>query len=58
VFGDPGTCLRRSQGQGAVDHLDEAAAGREAQIFTRLVRYLQGQGRHPRAFLLSEGSSA
>jgi hypothetical protein len=57
LFGDPGACLCRSQWQGALDHLDDAAAAREAQIFARLVRYLQGQGRQQRAFLLSEGSS-
>lgn len=58
LFGDPGACLCRSQWQGAVDHLDDAAAAREAQIFARLMRYLQGQGRQQRAFHLSEGSSA
>jgi len=58
LFGDPGTCARRSQWQGALDHLDDAAAGREGLLITRLVRYLQGQGRHPRALHLSEGSSA
>jgi hypothetical protein len=55
LVGDPGTCLRRSQWQGPVDHLDEAAAAREARIFTRLVRYLQGQGRQQPAFHLSQG---
>jgi superfamily I DNA and/or RNA helicase len=58
LFGDPGTFVRRSQWAGALDHLDEAAAAREGQVVTRLVRYLQGQGRHPQAFHLSEGSSA
>jgi hypothetical protein len=58
LFGDAGTILRRSQWAGALDHLDEAAAAREGQLLTRLVRYLQGQGRHPRAFHQCEGSSA
>jgi superfamily I DNA and/or RNA helicase len=56
LFGDPGTCVRRSQWQGALDHLDEQAAAREAQVFTRLVSYLQGRGRHAAFFHLSEGS--
>jgi hypothetical protein len=58
LFGDPGTIVRRSQWAGALDHLDEATAAREGQLITRLVRYLQGQGRHPGAFHLCEGSSA
>jgi len=58
LFGDPGTCARRSNWQGALDHLDDAAAARETLLITRLVRYLQGQGSHPRAFHLSEGSCA
>src|SRR5262249_13153001 len=55
LFGDPGTLVRRSQWQGRLDHLDEAAAGRERELLARLVCYLQGQGTHPRAFHLREG---
>jgi hypothetical protein len=58
LFGDPGTLARRSQWQGALDHLDEAAADRERQLVARLLGYLQGQGRHPEAFHLHEGSGA
>jgi hypothetical protein len=55
VFGDVGTLARRSQWEGVLDHLDEAAAGREGAVIGRLVRYLQGGGRHGRAFRLGEG---
>jgi superfamily I DNA and/or RNA helicase len=57
IFGDPGTLLRRSQWQGSVDHLDETSAGRERHLIAQLVRYIQGHGRHSRAFRLREGSS-
>jgi hypothetical protein len=55
VFGDPGTLARRAQWEGVLDHLDEAAAAREAGVIGRLVRDLQGGGRHGRAFRLGEG---
>ncbi|HYV37676.1 MAG TPA: AAA domain-containing protein [Gemmataceae bacterium] len=58
LVGDPGNLVRRSQWRGALDHLDETAANLEAHILGRLVRYLQGNGRHQRAFLLSEGAPA
>ncbi len=55
VFGDAGTLARRGQWEGALDHLDEAAAAREGLLAERLVRYLQGGGRAGRAFRLREG---
>ncbi len=42
LFGDPGTLARRSQWQGAVDHLDERAAGAERRLIDQLVACLQG----------------
>jgi hypothetical protein len=54
LFGDPGTLARRSQWQGALDHLDDAAAGRERALAAGLVGYLQGHGTHPHAFRLHE----
>ena len=56
LFGDPGTVARRTQWQGPVDHFNAAAAAREREILTNLLRYLQGQGGHARAFRLREGS--
>jgi hypothetical protein len=56
LFGDPGTLARRSQWQGAVDHLDETAAHHEAALVGQLVQYLQGHGPHPSAFHLHESS--
>ncbi len=38
LFGDPGTLARRSQWQGALDHLDDTAAERERAVLARLVR--------------------
>jgi hypothetical protein len=58
VFGDPGTLARRSQWEGVLDHLDEAAAAREGAVVRGLVGYLQGAGRHARAFRFCEGGSA
>jgi hypothetical protein len=58
VFGDPGTLARRSQWEGAVDHLDEAAAARERALITRLLRYLPGDSSHPRVAHLHESSRA
>lgn len=58
LFGDPGTLARRCQWSGAVDHLDEATAGRERDILAQLLRYLEGQGPHQRAFLLHSGNRA
>ncbi len=55
VFGDPGTLLRRTQWQGPVEHLDEAAAAHERQILEGLAAYLRGQGRVPQLFQLCEG---
>jgi hypothetical protein len=57
LFGDPGTLIRRSQWEGALDHLDPAAAARERERIALLVQYLQGHGRHARAFHLREGTS-
>jgi hypothetical protein len=56
LVGDPGTLARRSHWEGALDHLNEAAAGREREILGQLVRYLQGHGRHPHVFRWREGS--
>jgi hypothetical protein len=58
VVGDVGTLARRVQWQGALDHLDEAAAATEVRLLSHFLRYVQGQGRHPDAFQLSEGSGA
>jgi hypothetical protein len=56
LFGDPGTLVRRSQWQGPLDHLDEAAAQRERAVAAQLVSYIQGHGPHPEAFRVQEGS--
>ncbi len=58
LFGDPGTLARRAQWEGVLDHLDEAAAAREAQVLEHLLQYLHGRGRLGRAFRLSEGGMA
>jgi hypothetical protein len=58
LFGDPGTLGRRSQWQGALDHLNEAAAAREARLVHGLLRYVQRQGRHGRAFRVGEGDGS
>jgi hypothetical protein len=55
VFGDPGTLARRGQWEGVLDHLDEAAAAREGAVVGALLAYLQGAGRHGRAFRFCEG---
>jgi len=55
LFGDPGTLVRRSQWEGAVDQLDEPLAKHEREWVTGLVRYLQGEGERPAAFQLHEG---
>jgi hypothetical protein len=55
LFGDPGTLARRGQWQGPLDHLGEPAAAREARVVNGLLKYVQGQGRHGRAFRLCEG---
>lgn len=41
LFGDPGTLMRRSQWQGPLEHLNEAAADQERDLIVRLVRHLQ-----------------
>jgi hypothetical protein len=38
LFGDPGTLHRRTQWPGALDHLDEQSAAREAELLARLLR--------------------
>src|SRR5262249_7092513 len=55
-FGDPGTLVRRSQWEGPLDHLDEAAATRESRIIGKLVSYLQGHPGAAQTFSLWEGS--
>jgi hypothetical protein len=56
LLGDPGTLVRRSQWDGPVDSLDEAATARERAISLQLVHYLNGQGPLPRTFHLRQGS--
>jgi hypothetical protein len=58
VFGDAGTLARRGQWAGPVDHLDEAAAGRERDIVMRLLEYINGRGPHREAFAVAEGSAS
>ncbi len=58
LFGDPGTLVRRSQWDSALDHLDEAASARERELVAQLVHYLQGHGPHPQTFHLREGGGA
>jgi hypothetical protein len=58
LFGDVGTLVRRSQWHNPLDHLDEAASAREWAVVSRLLAYVQGQGRHASLFQLREGSQA
>ena len=58
LFADPGNLVRRSQWEGGLDHLDEAAAHCEAAVLARLARYLHGDGTFQTAFRLLEGSMA
>ena len=58
LFGDPGTLARRSQWQGALDHLDETAGRREQALTTQLVSYIQGHGPHGMAFRLQESGAS
>jgi hypothetical protein len=55
LVGDPATLARRSQWQGALDHLDEAAARTERSLAARLVACIQGHGPQARALRLREG---
>jgi hypothetical protein len=57
LFGDTGTLARRAQWAGAVDHLDEAAAGRERDVLARLIEYIHGHGPHREGFAVGEGSA-
>jgi hypothetical protein len=56
LVGDPGTLARRAQWDGPLDHLDAAAARRERDLADHLVDYLQGRGRHARAFRVLAGA--
>ena len=56
VFGDPGTLGRRSHWQGALDHLDHAAAERERALAARITRLIQGTDVVPPGFRLREGN--
>jgi hypothetical protein len=56
LFGDAGTLVRRTQWEQPLEHLDIVASSRERDVVLRLVRYLQGQGSHPQAFQVREGS--
>jgi hypothetical protein len=58
LFGDPATLARRSQWQGAVDHLDEPTARVERRLVAHLVSYLQGHGAHPTTFRMVESTGA
>jgi hypothetical protein len=58
IFGDPATLQRRCQWEGPVGLLDAAASDREREILSNLVHYLEGNGAHPRAFHVREGSWA
>src|SRR5262249_59831776 len=44
LFGDVGTLARRAEWLGAVDHLDEMAAGREREVVLRLLDHFEGRG--------------
>jgi hypothetical protein len=57
LFGDPATLARRSQWQGTLDHLDEAAAQAERGLAARLVAYIQGQGPRAETFRVREGGA-
>ncbi len=57
LFGDVGTMARRSQWEGAVDHLDESAALRERDLVVKLLDYIHGYGCRSETFLLREGGS-
>jgi len=58
IFGDPATLQRRCQWEGPVGTLDSVASHRERAILLNLVQYLEGNGTHPRAFHVREGSWA
>jgi len=51
-FGDVGTLARRVEWQSRLDHLDEAASKQELGMVSRLLRYIQGEGRYQRGFHL------
>ncbi len=57
LFGDVGTMARRSQWEGAVDHLEESAALRERDLIVKLLDYIHGYGCRSETFLLREGGS-
>jgi hypothetical protein len=40
VIGDPGTMMRRTQWQGALDHLDDSAGRREQALIAHFIRHL------------------
>jgi hypothetical protein len=56
LVGDLGTLARRAQWDGPLDHLDAAAARRERDFADHLVGYVQGRGRHARAFRVLTGA--
>jgi hypothetical protein len=55
LFGDPATLARRTQWQGALDHLDEPTAQAERGLAARLVACIQGHGPFSRALHVREG---
>jgi superfamily I DNA and/or RNA helicase len=56
LFGDPATLGRRRQWKGRLEQLSESEADSERSWVERLVRYLEGTGRHGRLFQFREGS--
>jgi hypothetical protein len=56
VAGDVGTLARRARWQGALDHLDPAAAASEQDVIRQLLDYLQANGRDPDVFRVREGA--
>jgi len=52
LFGDVGTLARRIGWQAPLDHLDEAASRQEFGIVSRLLRYVENQGKYQQGFHL------
>jgi hypothetical protein len=58
IFGDAGTLLRRSQWDGPLEHLDQAAAREERQLISRWVRYLDDAMLQRRSMQVRQGSNS
>jgi hypothetical protein len=52
LFGDVGTLARRIGWQAPLDHLDVAASRQEFGIVSRLLRYVQNEGKYQQGFHL------